>query len=61
MRIFLTGATGFIGGHVADRLLARGDELVILARDPANARRLADACHEELRQFTLGDGISPDN
>jgi nucleoside-diphosphate-sugar epimerase len=43
MRIFLTGATGFIGGRVADRLLARGDELVILARDPAKARRFADA------------------
>ena len=27
----------------------------------AEARRLADACHEELRQFTLGDGVSPDN
>jgi dihydroflavonol-4-reductase len=43
MRIFLTGATGFIGGRVADRLLARGDELVVLARSPGKARRLADA------------------
>jgi hypothetical protein len=25
------------------------------------ARRLADACAEELRCFTLGDGVSPDN
>ncbi|MGH2384495.1 MAG: hypothetical protein ACRDGB_05515 [Candidatus Limnocylindria bacterium] len=25
------------------------------------ARRLAEACHEELRRFTLGDGISADN
>jgi len=25
------------------------------------ARRLADACAEELRRFTLGDGISTDN
>ena len=25
------------------------------------ARRLSEACHEELRRFTLGDGISPDN
>ena len=24
-------------------------------------RRLADACSEELRRFTLGDGVSPDN
>ena len=25
------------------------------------ARRLHDACEEELRRFTLGDGVSPDN
>ena len=25
------------------------------------ARGLADACDEELRRFTLGDGVSPDN
>jgi hypothetical protein len=25
------------------------------------AQRLADACDEELRRFTLGDGVSPDN
>lgn len=25
------------------------------------ARRLADACAEELRRFTLGDGVTPDN
>ena len=25
------------------------------------ARRLADACAEELRRFTLGDGVSSDN
>lgn len=25
------------------------------------ARRLAQACEEELRRFTLGDGVSPDN
>ena len=25
------------------------------------ARRLAEACMEELRRFTLGDGVNPDN
>jgi UDP-glucuronate 4-epimerase len=28
MKILLTGAAGFIGFHVAQRLLARGDEVV---------------------------------
>jgi len=43
MRVFLTGGTGFIGGHVAHLLLARGDEVVALARSPAKARRLEAA------------------
>jgi hypothetical protein len=27
----------------------------------AEAKRLAEKCDEELRRFTLGDGVSPDN
>ena len=27
----------------------------------SEARRLAEACEDELRRFTLGDGVSPDN
>jgi hypothetical protein len=27
----------------------------------AEARRLADACQDELRRFTIGDGVSSDN
>lgn len=41
MRIVITGATGFIGGHIARRLLARGDELVAIVRDPNRASDLA--------------------
>ncbi|MCU1594132.1 MAG: NAD-dependent epimerase/dehydratase [Frankiales bacterium] len=37
MRVFLTGGTGFIGGEVARLLLARGDRVVALVRDPAKA------------------------
>ena len=43
MKAFLTGATGFVGGHVAQRLLARGDDVVALVRSPAKAAALADA------------------
>jgi dihydroflavonol-4-reductase len=37
MRAFVTGATGFIGGHVARRLRERGDDVVALVRNPLKA------------------------
>ncbi len=43
MRVFLTGATGFIGGHVARQLRARGDDVVALVRSPAKAAALREA------------------
>jgi uncharacterized protein (TIGR01777 family) len=39
MRVTLTGATGRIGTLLAQELLARGDEVCVLSRDPARARR----------------------
>src|SRR3954469_10402221 len=30
MKILITGGAGFIGSHLADRLLARGDEVVVI-------------------------------
>lgn len=38
MRIFMTGATGFIGSYLAHGFLEAGHELVILARDPNKLR-----------------------
>jgi nucleoside-diphosphate-sugar epimerase len=43
MRIFLTGGTGFIGGNVAKKLRARGDDVVALVRSPDKATQLRDA------------------
>lgn len=40
MRVFLTGGTGFIGGHIARMLRDRGDEVRVLVRDPAKGRAL---------------------
>ena len=34
MRVFITGATGFIGSYVAHRLLEAGHDLVAIARNP---------------------------
>jgi dihydroflavonol-4-reductase len=41
MKVFLTGATGFVGGHLVDRLLAGGHEVAALVRTPARATGLA--------------------
>lgn len=41
MKIFLTGATGFIGSYVAKALLDRGDSLVAYARNPDKIPSLA--------------------
>jgi nucleoside-diphosphate-sugar epimerase len=54
MRAFVTGATGFVGSRVAEKLRSRGDEVVCLVRNPAKAQALRDAgC--ELVQGDLAD------
>ena len=40
MRAFITGATGFVGGRLAERLRERGDEVTCLVRSPEKAGKL---------------------
>jgi dihydroflavonol-4-reductase len=42
MRVFITGGTGFIGGHVVRALRERGDEVRALVRNPDKGRELAE-------------------
>ena len=43
MRIFLTGATGFIGSRILPELIAAGNEVVGLVRSEEGAQRIAAA------------------
>jgi dihydroflavonol-4-reductase len=54
MRAFVTGGTGFIGGHLAHRLRGRGDDVAALVRSPEKAASLKElGC--ELVRGDLGD------
>lgn len=56
MKVFVTGGTGFIGGHVVRMLRERGDEVVALVRSPAKAAPLS-ALGAELVEGDLGDRV----
>ncbi len=51
MRVFITGATGFLGSHVAQALAAQGAQLRVLTRRTSNKRNL-----EELPPFESVEG-----
>jgi len=42
MKIFITGATGFIGSHLAERLAQTNHKMCCLVRDPGRAKRLTE-------------------
>jgi dihydroflavonol-4-reductase len=57
MRIFLTGATGFVGHHVARALAAEGAQLRMLVRKTSNLANLEDIEGET----HLGDLAEPES
>lgn len=59
MRIFLTGATGFVGSHLLQRLLAEGNSVCALVRNPQKAS-LSSHPNLELMQGDVIEGTGLD-
>jgi len=57
MKCFVTGATGFLGSHVARQLLARGAQLRLLVRATSRLDNIADIPAEHI----TGDLRDPDS
>ena len=55
MRHLITGATGYVGGRLAPRLLAQGDAVRCLVRDPAKLRDVPWARDAEVVRGDLLD------
>jgi nucleoside-diphosphate-sugar epimerase len=55
MKVLVTGASGFLGGHVAERLAARGDRVRAMVRKTSKRDHL-----EKLRNVELFEGALED-
>jgi dihydroflavonol-4-reductase len=54
MKVFITGATGFVGSHVARALVVRGADLRLLVRSTSRTDNIADL-HAEVATGDLRD------
>jgi nucleoside-diphosphate-sugar epimerase len=57
MKALVTGGTGFVGRHLIDALLRRGDEVTALVRSPTKAKAL-ESMAVRLVRGDLGDGAA---
>ncbi|MEI8181659.1 MAG: NAD(P)-dependent oxidoreductase [Desulfomonile sp.] len=58
MRFLVTGATGFIGSHVAELLIARGFDVVCPVRNPGSLRHLQEVPVTVVSNNSLGSVIA---
>lgn len=59
MRIAVTGATGFLGIPLVERLVARGDRVLALSRDPQRVRSLLPAAAEPAKADLASGVLDP--
>jgi NADH dehydrogenase len=53
VKVLVTGGTGFVGTHLVNRLLQRGHEVAVLARDPEKTRNRYNRPVETVRGDVL--------
>lgn len=58
--VALTGATGFVGRHIADRLLEQGYRVRALVRSPEKAKRVLASAAIDDGRLTLSEGTLGD-
>jgi len=61
MKALVTGATGFLGIHLVDALLARGAEVVVFARDDAASRLRKKELEDKGVRIAWGDLLEGSN
>ncbi|MBC7490417.1 MAG: NAD(P)-dependent oxidoreductase [Glaciimonas sp.] len=59
MKVMVTGATGFVGRHVVNALLARGHSVVAIARDLKRAQEMPWFDRVEFIQCDLHENFQP--
>jgi dihydroflavonol-4-reductase len=61
MKVFLTGATGFVGSHVAREVAARGADLRLLVRKTSNLANLEGLAAGSGTEAIQGDLLEPES
>jgi nucleoside-diphosphate-sugar epimerase len=58
MKVLVTGASGFLGSHVAEQLAARGDSVRVLVRRSSSRKHLEDLRGIEFAEGSVDDAES---
>src|SRR4051812_38839284 len=61
MKLLLTGATGFVGKQIYQRLALQGHELIILARNAVTAKRQVASPHQSIEWSIEKQEIGSEN